>query len=245
MHEKSPETRGLDYLQSTRGRLLAMGVATALSAMALEGVVHSERAEATSAPVTSFEDSLSEPNIPELSADFRMPGVLANTAEVKPSCSDFPKIAVCYWKVRKVDNVPGVNQHPWTDCVRFKKSRLVQHITCSIAKSKSNSVTAEVGGKVTAKLADISSKVGYNVTKTTTLTTSDTVDVPKRTSGTVQWAAVYGNRKRVTQEYMPCFQTSPGYFDRCVPQVHPKGRNLAYAYTEKYNSPVFRVITNK
>lgn len=31
--------------------------------------------------------------------------------------------------------------------------RLKQHIACSIAKSKSNSVTAEVGGKVTVKFA--------------------------------------------------------------------------------------------
>jgi hypothetical protein len=241
-HDKSPGIQMFDNLHLTPNRLFAIGAVT--FSLALSG--SRDPVEASAAPNTA-----SAPNIAQM---FDGTGYLAeasltdetvsraHSALSKPTCPNFGYAAICAWKVIKVENVSGTDQHPWIDCVRFRKSRLTQHITCLISNSKSNSVTAEVGGSAQVGFAALSAKVGYNVTRTTTLATSDTVDVPRRTAGVVQWAPVYGSLKKVTQENETCYETAPGVYDTCVQEQHPKSVNLAYASTEKFSSPVFRVV---
>jgi hypothetical protein len=197
------------------GRLLTLGVA-ALSLLTFKGV-------ASPAPVQAAVSPAAE-----------------GAPRAKPHCVD-SDIAVCYWKVVKTRHVDGTHRHPWIDCVRFGRSRYVQHVTCSIAKSKSDTVSAQVTGGVEVGFGKLSAAVGYNVTKTTTVTASETIDVPKKTPpGVIQWAGFFGDRREVKQEYQPCYQNAPGRFGRCEPQPHPSNDNLAHAFTERYLSPVFR-----
>lgn len=224
--ELSPTTRLPEILHLNSRNSIVIGVA-ALSALTFSGEDKSGEVSAASEP----EAIAATP-----------PTAMA----AKTQCEkEFSSGSICYWKVRKIYNLKRNHRHRYRTCTEVGKGNLKSHLTCSLSKSKSNTVKAEIGGTLKVGVGELSSKVGYDVSKTTTVTASFTTDVPKRTAAAIIWAPIYGSRKRVVQEWQECIQTSRGNYNRCFPARRPKRKHLRNAYTEKYKHHKFRAIIKK
>lgn len=239
-------------LPPTATRLAVTGIA-ALSLLATKNLVDQDRAVASGpAPIESLIPDETIDTNASLAKDIGAPlvdSLTANQSSSKPNgdtCKkDFGKQVVCYWMVRQVQDYPGENRHEWNPCIRIEKAKATQTMQCSITKSNSKTVSAEINGKILAKVGDISAKVGYSITKTNSVTASASATVRRGYSGEIKWAALFGNRKKVIQEYQPCRQSFRRKFEWCEPQKHPKPYNLSYLITEKYQSPVFKTTIRR
>lgn len=110
------------------------------------------------------------------------------------------------WRVVKVSPAPTV-VGSWSDCVTIRAGGRDATATCSRAFAVANGKSGSIG----ATDGVISASVGFDVTKTQTITATGAFPVAKRTKRTVQWAPRYKVKQLQTEKV------------RCVAsRTHPK-----------------------
>lgn len=116
---------------------------------------------------------------------------------------------------------------PHRVCVYFSPQPAPQHPSCQI----STTITTGVSGQVGVSDGTLSDAVGYNVSVSTSVSSSNSFDVRRHRRGYVWWAPQYRSNHVTTRKYM-CW--NPG--NQCYPQDH-----YLHGRTSRYEAPTYGV----